>query len=444
MREFLERVPGGPTDLAVNRDAVTSVLAEPAKEGRSLLTEPEAKAVLAAYGLPVPEIAVARDEDEVERLAGEMLGRHSAVVVKLLSRTITHKSDVGGVVLNLETRESAREAAVMIRRRVAERYSADALDGFTVQPMIERRDAIELIAGIATDPVFGPTIVFGAGGTSVEVVGDTATGIVPIDAVLAGDLVDHTRISRLLAGYRDRAPANRDAILRALVSLSQLAVDFPEIVGVDINPLLADPAGAIVLDARIEIDPTRNRLRDRQSHLAIRPYPWNAVTKGRLGDLAFTLRPIRPQDASLYPAFLERMDRDDLRQRFLVQTETISHDLLVRLTQLDYDRDMAFVAIVEPGDDLGGIVRYAADPDRQRAEFGILVRSDLKGRGLGTLMMRRLIEYASVEGIRSLEGLVLRENVHMLEFCRKLGFTIEADESEPALVRASLELAARG
>jgi acetyltransferase len=440
LRETLERVPSARTDGTADHNAAAAILAVAEGEGRSLLTEPEAKAVLAEYGVPVPEIAVARDEDEVAAIAGDMLTRYPSVVEKLLSRTITHKSDVGGVVLDLTSREGARDAAVAIRGRIAERHPGEAVDGFTVQPMIERPTAAELIAGIATDPIFGPTILFGAGGTSVEVVDDTATGIVPIDSTLAGDLIDRTRVSRLLAGYRDRAPADREAILRVLTALSQLAVDFPEIVGVDINPLLADANGVVVLDARIQIDAPRGRIGDKEFHLAIRPYPADATTKGQLADLAFTLRPIKPTDAALYPAFLERMDRDDLRLRFLAPVETISHDLLIRLTQLDYDREMAFVAILEPGGELGGIVRYAADPDRQKAEFGILVRSDLKGRGLGTLMMRRLIDHARGEGIGRLEGTVLRENTRMLELCRELGLAFSADESEPTLIRASIDL----
>jgi acetyltransferase len=439
LRQSLERVPAAHADTAVDRDAVASTLEVPVGEGRSVLTEPEAKAILAAYGVPIPEIEVARTEAEVAEIASEMLKRHSSVVVKLLSRTITHKSDVGGVILNLTSRETAREAAVAIRRSVALHYPAEKLDGFTVQPMVARRDAIELIAGITTDPVFGPTILFGAGGVSVEVVDDTATGIVPIDDVLAGDIIDRTRISRLLAGYRDRAPADRGSILQTLTALSQLAIDFPEIIGVDINPLLADASGVIALDARIQIDPERKRLKGRDSHLSIHPYPADAVTKEQLGDLDFTLRPIRPEDAALYPRFLGRMNRNDLRLRFLSTTETISHDLLIRLTQLDYDREMAFVAIVEQGE-LGGIVRYAADPDRLRAEFGILVRSDLKGRGLGTLMMRRLIDYARREGIGRLEGVVLRDNRRMLGLCGQLSFTIGTDASEPTLIRASLDL----
>jgi acetyltransferase len=183
------------------------------------------------------------------------------------------------------------------------------------------------------------------------------------------------------------------AIDRRPTGLSQMAVDFPAVVGVDINPLLADASGAIALDARIEIDPSRAGERGTGAHLAIRPYPDQATTRERLGDLALTVRAIRPEDA-LYPAFLDHTDPEDLRLRFLAPIATISDDLLIRLTQLDYDRDFAFVAIDEANATLCGICRYSADPDRERAEFGMLVRSDLKGRGIGILLMRRLIGYA--------------------------------------------------
>ena len=345
--------------------------------------------------------------------------------------------------LDIRDAAGARAAAAAIRARVG-RIPGGTLDGFTVQPMIRRKLAEELIAGIATDPSFGPTILFGAGGTAVEVINDTATGLAPLDEVLAGELIERTRISRLLAGYRDRPPADRAAIVRALLGLSQLVVDFPAVVAVDVNPLLADADGVVALDARVEIDPARLGEPAPNRSLAIRPYPsgWDKTVVDRDG-ARFTLRPIRPVDAALYPAFLGRVDPEDMRLRFLMPVKVIPPDLMVRLTQLDYDRDIAFVALEASGD-LAGIVRYASGPEREAAEFGVLVRSDIKGQGLGGVLMRHLIEYGRAEGIGRLEGFVLAENSRMLALCRELGFDVAIDPADPQRLHVTLPLAGAG
>ena len=442
VRAQLERVPQSPAETNADRDAARAVLMKAAAEGRTLLTEWEAKRVLAYYRVPVPETIFSATEAGVEVAAGKLLGEASAVVVKMASKVVSHKSDVGGVVLNVTTALAAREAASHIRRRFGTAFQGIELDGFTVQPMVVRSGARELIAGVSTDPGFGPVVVFGAGGTSVEVVDDTATGLVPLDDVLAGDLIDRTRVGRLLAGYRDVPPAARYAIVGALVALSQLATDLPMITSIDINPLLADATGVMALDARIEIDPARASVAAPNPALAVRPYPAGQQSEVSIGDHALVLRPIRPADAALYPRFLDRMDPEDMRLRFLVPTRTLSPQMLVRLTQLDYDRDIAFVALERPSGDLAGIVRYSSDPDRVRAEFGVLVRSDLKHRGLGRLLMLRLIAYARAEGIGELCGFVLRENTQMLALCRELGFEIDQLSGEPTEVCVALSLRA--
>ena len=442
LRARLDRVPSSGGELQVDRDAALGVFRAVAAEGRALLTEPEAKAVLSAYGVTVPQTRVAADEMEVEAAAGVLLDSAPAVAVKLLSKTVTHKSDVGGVVLGLKTPETARDAAVAIRARLAASGAApEALQGFSVQPMIERDGAEELLVGMHRDESFGPVILFGAGGTAVEVINDTATGLVPLDALLAADLVDETRVSRLLAGYRDRPAADRTAIVGAMLGLSQLAIDFPCIVSAEINPLLARTDSAVGLDARIEIDPTRVEERGPARELAIRPYPDGWEEHVTASGVDYIIRPMRPTDAALYPAFLERVTPDDLRLRFLVPTRTISPETLVRLSQLDYDRDIAFVALDAASGEMAGISRYGSDPDRETAEFGILVRSDLQKRGLGTALMARLIAYARAQGLRSLVGLVLRENADMLRLGRKMGFGPAAvPDEDPAIARTVLKL----
>ncbi|MBN9310940.1 bifunctional acetate--CoA ligase family protein/GNAT family N-acetyltransferase [Devosia sp.] len=439
LRQRLERVP--PSAGAVRGDAerVRDILGQVARDGRTLLTEPEAKAVIAAYGIPVPETHVVVSDEEVGTAAADLLTRHEAVVVKLYSRQISHKSDIGGVVLDITSREQAMVAAAGIRDRV-KAAGLGAFEGFTVQPMITRRHAHELLLGLKTDPSFGPVIVFGAGGVAVEVVRDTATGLVPLDEVLAGDLIDGTRIARLLAGYRDRPPAARESVVAALLALSQLAVEQPAIVAIDVNPLLVDDKGAIALDARIEIDGGRLREPAPNHRLAVRPYPSGWDSRADCEGRSFELRPMRPADAALYPRFLERVSAEDMRLRFLVPTQRLSREVIARLSQLDYDRDIAFVALEADTGDLAGICRYSSDPDHERAEFGILVRSDLQGIGLGSALMRRLLDYARADGLRRIDGLILRENRDMLDLAARMGFVAVPQATAGDPIRMSLSL----
>ena len=440
LRQRLERIPASSGQVKVDRATVSTILKSVAAEGRRVLDEHEAKTVLRAYGLPVPEIVVARSEDDVVVAARDLLTRWDALVVKLYSRTITHKSDVGGVILDLKTPEEARAAATAIRERLAAIGQEAGLDGFTVQPMVKRRNAHEVLVGLSTDPGFGPIVLFGAGGTAVEVLKDSATGLAPLDDVLAGDLIDQTRISKLLAGYRDRKPADRQAIISALLGLSQLAVDFPAVVGADINPLLVDSEGAVALDARIEIDPALIAVRAPNPRLAIRPYPigWEEVVA--VGEARYRLRPIRPADAALYPDFLAKVSPEHLRLRFLTPMKTISDEMLVRLSQLDYDRDIAFVALDEATGQLCGISRFSSDPDHEIAEFGVLVRSDLQGHGLGRTLMDKLITYARAEGLKRLSGRVLRENSGMLQLSAELGFVPAREADLDPVVEVVLDL----
>ena len=438
-QKALQRVPAAGRETAVDRAAALAVFRQAASEKRRMLTEPEAKAVARAYGIAVPETIVARTADEAAKAARRLLRDGGKIAVKLLSKTITHKSDVGGVALNIDSAEAARDAAEGIERRVREQVPGASLEGFSVQPMIERRQAQELILGISHDPVFGPVVLFGAGGVAVEVVDDTAVGLPPLDDVLAGNLIDRTRIGRLLAGFRDRKPADRAAIVRALDGLSQMVVDFPCVVSADINPLLADSDGAIALDARIEIDPGAVEQPGPNPELVIRPYPGAWAKDVTVGGRRYHMRPIRPADASLYPDFLARITPEDMRLRFFGMGKAFSDKLLIRLTQLDYDRAMAFVALDGEGF-LCGVGRLSSDPDHEAAEYALLIRSDLQGRGLGWAMLDRLIDYARADGLKRIEGVILSENVSMLAMCREFGFRLATDTDDASIVRASLDL----
>jgi acetyltransferase len=440
-QKALMRVPASRSeDVAGDREAVLAIFKRTAQEGRRMLTEPEAKAAIAAYGIPVPETVVAQSAQAVEKAAARLLKASDKVVVKLLSKAITHKSDVGGVALGIETSKAARDVAMAIEQRVRSLSPGTDIEGYAVQPMIARKHALELILGVSRDPILGPVILFGAGGVAVEVTDDTAIALPPLDDVLAGDLIDRTRIGRLLAGYRDRKPADRRAIGLALNGLSQMIIDFPCIVSMDINPLLADSEGVIALDARIEIEPTDVDRPGPNPDLALRPYPGGWERRIALAGHGYHVRPIKPADVTLYPAFLAKVSPDDLRLRFLSPRKSFPDQMLLRLTQLDYDREMAFVAIEEKTGELAGIARLSADPDHKTAEYALLVRTDLQGHGLGWALLKQLIDYATADGLERIEGVILAENSKMLTMAREFGFAVKHHPTEPGLSLATLEL----
>jgi acetyltransferase len=436
--QLMRTPPALPANAEPNVDAARSVIFDALAEGRERLREHEAKAVLAAYGIPVAETALARDPDAVFALSAALLGRYQAVVVKIVSDDIPHKSDVGGVRLGLTSPAEARQAAANMLARIAAERPGARIEGFAVQPMIARPRAHELIIGMTEDATFGPLLLFGAGGTAVEVLDDTAAALPPLDLKLAGDMIGATRVARLLAGYRDRPAADLDAIALALVQVSTLVTAHPEIREIDVNPLLADENGIIALDVRIRVADSAQTPRRR---MAIRPYPsaWETtVSLAGIGDVR--LRPIRPEDERLYQAFLARVTTGDLRLRLMAPVRELSHQFVARLTQIDYAREMAFVALSSGDDELIGVVRLHADPDYQRAEFAVLVRSDLKGRGLGWQLMQHLIAYARAEGLAILFGNVLAENSTMLRMCRELGFSIARDPDDATLFYVELKL----
>ena len=421
------------------RARVAAIIGSAAAEGRRVLTAPEAEAVLAAYGIPSPELRVAATPAAVRAEAAAMLPGAGRLAVKLLSPDASHKTEVGGVVLEVASPEEAEAAARGIAERVAERAPGARLEGFGLQPMVRRPLARELILGLGRDAIFGPVILFGAGGIAVELERDTAVALPPLDAGLAGELVARTRVGRLLEGFRGRPPANAQALQRALIALSHLVEDFPCLRAIDVNPLLADGEGVLALDCWVEIDPADRRTRLPNPDLVMRPYPaeWRRGHPTREG--AFELRPIRPADALLYPAFLERVEPEDIRMRFMAPRRQFPPDFALRMSQLDYDREMAFVAIA-PDASLAGVSRLTCEPDRRVAEYALLVRSDLKGRGLGTALMRILIDYARTDGLARLEGIVLAENQGMRRLIGGLGFDVAPDPDDPGVVTSSLAL----
>ena len=410
------------------------------KKGREILTEFEAKTVLKAYGIPTVDTVIAKTLDEVESTAAEILdGTGSEVVVKILSKEITHKSDVGGVALGLPNADAAKKAAQEMLARIQKINPEAHIEGFTIQPMIRRTGAHELIIGMSEDKTFGPVMLFGVGGTAVEVIKDTAMALPPLDLKLAYDLMDETQIYKLLQGYRDRPAADMDAIALTLVRVSQMIAELPEIVELDINPLLADENGVIALDARIIVKETVIESGKLNPRFAIRPYPkkWEKkemLANGRL----IMIRPIRPDDERFYDTFIDKTSPNDIRLRLFASMHHLSHDFIARLTQIDYARAMAFIAIDPDMDEMLGVSRLASDPAYVRAEYGVITRSDMKGQGIGWALMQRLIDYAKSENIQELWGQILRENTNMLKMCLELGFQIEPDPDDTALVIVTL------
>ncbi|MCA1940304.1 MAG: bifunctional acetate--CoA ligase family protein/GNAT family N-acetyltransferase [Caenispirillum bisanense] len=435
-QELLMETPASvATDFMPATVTARMIIEDVLKRGDTLLSEPEAKAVLAAYGIPTVETHIAKTPDEVFRQA-ERLGH--AVAIKIISPDITHKSDVGGVVLDLGTPEEARQAAAAMAERLRRTFPEARIDGFSVQTMARRPGAHELIVGMSTDPVFGPVVLFGQGGIAVEVIGDRAVGLPPLNTTLAKELIGRTRVSRLLEGYRGRPPADLDSISRTLIQVAQLATDIPEIVELDINPLFADATGVLAIDARMRVERTTQSGPDR---LAIRPYPKDleevfTMRNGR----PVLLRPIRPEDEPNHHAFVAALTPEDIRFRFFGLVQELPHSQMARLTQIDYDREMAFVGVAtnEAGEDETlGVVRTVTDPDNETAEFSIVVRSNLKGSGLGVRMMEKMIEYCRARGTKYMVGQVLKENMRMLAFVEHLGFkrtaTIDIDIVEVTL-----------
>ena len=438
---LMQTPPREASSLMVDAASAFAIVRSAGEAERSMLTEPEAKGVLAAYGITTVPTRIAHSPEEVEEAARALLEQAPSLVVKILSEDISHKSDVGGVRLGLRSASDSRAAAEAMQKRIREALPQARLQGFTVQPMILRPNAHELLMGVFEDPLFGPTILFGAGGTATEIIQDTAASLPPLDLKLARDLMEQTRIFKLLKGYRDRPAADLDAIADTLVRLSQLVIDCPAIRELDINPLLADENGVVALDARIRIEPREADHAGPNPRLAIRPYPnqWEVSVKTAAGAEIF-IRPIKPADEHLYQGFLERLTPEDIRFRFLAPQKEFSHKFMARFTQIDYARAMAFVALSKDRKELWGVVRLAGDPDYKSAEFAIIVRSDLKGQGIGWELMQHLVYYAEAEGLLDLRGTVLAANTGMLQMCRELGFEIGADPEDLSLYKVRLKL----
>ncbi len=435
---LMQTPPSVPQQFTPDTLAARALIDAALDEQRNWLSEPESKGLLEAYGIPVVSTRTALTAEEAGTIADE-LGSH--VVLKIISPDVSHKSDVSGVALDLFGSAMVAEAARSMTERLLAAIPDATVMGYSVQPMVRRPEAYELIVGMVNDPQFGPIILFGQGGSAVEVVNDKALGLPPLNMRLARELISHTRIYKLLAGFRDRPAVDLDAIALSLIKVGQLITDHPEIVELDINPLICDGSGVMALDARVMLEPTDMPASQR---LAIKPYPKELEQPIVLDDgTELMTRPIVPEDEpSLHESFTHLTPKE-IYQRFFTPLKSLSHSMAARFTQLDYDRDMALV-LTEPGiagkTPIYGVVRLAVDPDRERAEFAIIVGNIMTGKGLGKMMMLRIIDYARQSGIKVITGDVLSDNEAMLGLCKNLGFSQQPSREDNSIANVSLTL----
>ena len=441
----LYETPEFVEEADIDREGAEEIIAAARDQDRTLLTESEAKELLHAYGIPTVETRVARDAEEAVRHAGEI---GYPVVLKLYSETITHKTDVGGVRLDLPDAEAVREAYRGIEASVAEKAGAGHFDGVTVQPMISA-EGYELIIGSSIDPQFGPVLLFGSGGQLVEVYKDSALALPPLTTTLARRMMERTRIVEALKGVRGRAPVDLGAVERLLVRFSRLVVEQPWIRELDINPLLASPERLVALDARVVLhDPETEE--EELPRTAIRPYPNRYVSRAEMKDgTPVSVRPIRPEDEPLMVQFHESLSERSVYMRYfhaMKLNRRIAHERLTRICFIDYDREMALVAEranPETGEpEILGVSRLSRNhvaPDE--AEFALLVNDRFQRQGLGTVLLERLLDVGREEGLHRITAEILPENRAMQRLSKKFGFRLRRDLEE-GVVKADLDLMA--
>jgi len=435
--EILQEIPPKlPRTLQFDRQRAASIIDEASRQQKTVLTEFESKRLLAAYGLPVNRTEVANSAEEAVEKAKEM---GYPLVMKILSPDILHKTEANGILLNLRSEAEVFEAFKKIVTGAREYDPEAVIQGVTLQTMILRGD-YELLLGAKKDPSFGPVILFGMGGIYTEVVQDREIGLPPLNLLLARRLMEKTRVYTLLKGYRNRPPANMELLQETILRLAQLVVDFPEILELDMNPVIVTDGKPQVVDARILLETT-----DISSplHLVISPYPEqyesHEVTSA---GLAVFLRPIKPEDAPLLVELFDTLSPTSIYYRFFGTLKALPHSMLVRFTQVDYDREIDMVALEKTSGDKERMVataRVMSDPDGKRAEFAILVGDPWQGKGVGARLLERCLAIAKERGIETVWGIVLHENTGMRALASKLGFKVSKSD-EPGELELTIDL----
>ncbi|MEW6590858.1 MAG: GNAT family N-acetyltransferase, partial [Pseudomonadota bacterium] len=436
----LMQVPGplsqqAEPDVEGARLIVESALAH----GRHLLSEVESKALLSAFRIPVAQTLIARDPTEAMLLA-QQIG--FPVAMKINSPDITHKSDVNGVRLGLSSGQAVRAAFGEMLEDVKRLRPDAVLEGIVIEPMVVRPHAREVLLGMTSDPVLGPVIAFGAGGVDVEAFQDRAVALPPLNRLLAQDLIGRTRVATLLGAFRNRPPVDLTALENVLLRLSEMVCELPWLAELDINPLLVDAEGALALDARIVIAP-RVPGADRYAHMAIHPYPSHLVSHWQLpSGHNVVIRPIRPEDAELTQGFVRSLSAESRYFRFMDALSELSPETLARLTQIDYTREMALLALTQvDGREVElGVARYAINVDGESCEFALVVNDAWQKQGIGHKLMDVLMDVARGRGIKTMEGEVMKSNRPMLKLVEALGFRVEPHPDDASVRRVSRAL----
>jgi acetyltransferase len=413
--------------VAPDRKQAEAIRQTALQAGAEWLDGASVQSLLQAYGIPVVETVLVSDAAAAV-VAANRIGY--PVALKIVSPQVIHKSDVGGVALNLASGEEVMTAATRMREQDQRLLPQAVIACFSVQAMVQRPGAQELIVGIVTDAVFGPVLLLGEGGVAVELRKDHAVALPPLNAHLAQDLITRSGLEPLLAGYRGRPAADSSALLATLLKVSQLACDLPWLAELDINPLLVDAHGVLALDARVRL---RNVPADETHRLAIRPYPSALEERAQLAGTGLLLRPIRPDDGQRLMDFYANASPEDMRLRFFMARREVPRSELARYSQIDYDREMTFVALDDQSV-MVGEARAVCDPDNLQAEFAIQVASSWQGMGLGRLLMDKLIGYLKARGTQEVVGQCLLENKAMAVLARKTGFDVSAGAPPDALM----------
>lgn len=408
-------------------------------EQRHVLTEPESIAVLKAFNIPAVQIALAGTANEALIIA-ETIG--FPIAMKVLSKDISHKSDAGGVRLNIDNAHEVRSAYRELLDEVKKSQPDAEISGVTVEKMYRSSTGRELMIGIIRDPVFGPVISFGSGGTAVEIMGDSAIALPPLNQRLAKDLIQRTKVSRLLADFRNMPAVNMELLVEVLLRVSNLACELPWIQEMDINPLIIDEDQVVAVDARIRVDFPKPSM-DPYHHLAIHPYPAHLATQVQLNDgTDIVIRPIRPEDAEIEQKFIRELSDETKYFRFMSALHELSQEMLVRFTQIDYHSEMALIAVTQADDNEEeiGVARYITNLDKKSCEFALVVSDKWQRKGIGHHLMHKLMEIARDRGLESMEGEILSNNFKMLDLIRSLDFDISNDPDDPNIKRAVTRL----
>lgn len=437
---LLLQVPG-PLDKrsAPDVEGAQLIIDGVAAEHRSVLNGLESRAVLTAFGIPVSTAIEAHSANEA-LVAAESLG--FPVAMKISATKLSHKTDVGGVRLNINNAHAVRAAYNEMISAIEEKHPNSDVRGVTIEKMVNSPHGRELIIGIIRDPVFGPVISFGSGGTAVEVQRDRAVALPPLNAFIASNLIENTRVAKLLGDFRNLPAINMHALVQLLLRVSEMACELPRIMELDINPVVADEEGVIALDARITIDTYSTQIRP-YDHMAIHPYPVHLQTSWQLADgTDITIRPIRPEDAQIEEAFVRDLSPQAKYFRFMQALRELTPEMLVRFTQIDYDREMAFIAVVEQDDkELEvGVARYATNPDGESCEFALVVDDEWQHKGIGSRLMNTLMKTAKARGFATMEGEILSDNRNMLNLVRHLGFSTSISPLDQQIVLAVKQL----